>query len=212
MPIDNLIGAFTKIKTAFSDNEGESSLQKFYQKVSEYGTLVRARYEVNFSGIENLTFFITDIDVPSIRMNVTQVYYEGQMVEVPQVYEFDHDFNMTVLCDGKGILYTTVVNWLMTVGGDSLLNSGYTMTIRALGDGVNTDGMTITFNGVRFKNISGLSFSSSDPSLATFNIGCSAINFTATMGSLKKIAGIFGALGTLGGFDANSIVNSIGQA
>ena len=212
MPIDNLIGAFTKVKTAFQDSEGESSLKKFYQKVSEYGTIVRARYEVNFSGIDNLTFFITDIDVPAIRMNVTQVYYEGQMVEVPQIYEFDHDFSMTVLCDGKGVLYTTMVNWLMTVGGDSLLNSGYTMTLRALGDGVNTDGMTITFNGVRFKNVSGLSFSSSDSSLMTFNVQCSAINFTATMGSLQKASGIFGALGTLGGFDASSIVNSIGQA
>ena len=210
MAVDNLIGAFTKLKTGFQDSEGESSLQKFYQKISDYGTIVKSRYEVNFSGIENLTFFISNIDVPSIRMNTTQVYYEGQAVEVPQIYEFDHDFSMTVLCDGKGILYTTIVNWLMTVGGDSLLNSGYTMTLRALGDGTNTDGLTIVFNGVRFKNVSGLNFSNDESGLLTFNVNCSAINFTATMGKLQKVSGIMGALGSLASIDANSLVNSIG--
>ena len=209
MAIENLLGAFTQINTAFKKDEGEASLQKFYKKISEYGTIVKSRYEVSFSGIDDLTFFISDIDVPQIRMNVTQVYYEGQMVEIPQNFEFDHDFSMTVLCDGKGILYSTVVNWLMTVGGDSLLNSGYTMTLRALGDGVNTDGLTIVFNGVRFKAVSGLSFSNQDQGIATFTVNCSAINFTVTQGSIKRVAGILGALGTLGNFDASSIVHSI---
>lgn len=209
MAIENLIGAYTQLNTAFNKSEGEASLQKFYQKISEYGTIVRSRYEVSFSGIDNLTFFITDINIPSIKMNNTQVYYEGQMVEVPQNYEFDHDFTMTVLCDGKGILYSTIQNWLMTVGGDSLLNSGYTMTIRSLGDGVNTDGMTIVLNGVRFRNISGLTYSNTDSSLITFLVGCTAINYTVTQGKFQKVSGILGALGTLGGFDANSIVQSI---
>lgn len=98
----------------------------------------------------------------------------------------------------------------MTVGGDSLLNSGYTMTLRALGDGTNTDGLTIVFNGVRFKNVSGLNFSNDDSGLLTFNVNCSAINFTATMGKLQKVSGIMGALGSLASIDANSLVNSIG--
>ena len=196
--ISNALGAFTKGRTALANSAGEKSVLDFYKKLSEYGTTLRARYEVSFSGIENVTFFVTDITTPDARINMGTVYFEGKSVEIPINFEYTHDFSMTILNDGKGILYTTVLNWLMDRNdGESIVNSGYTMTIRGLGDGENQDGITITLNGVRFKNISGLTYSSNDAGVSTFNLACSAISFTATIGQLQKVAGIAGALQSL---------------
>ena len=60
--------------------------------------------------------------------------------------------------------------------------------------------------------MSGLNYSSEDTGLATFNVNCSAINFTATMGSLQKVSGIMGAFGTLFNVDAASFIGGIGRA
>lgn len=196
--ISNALGAFTKAKTGLANPAGGKSLLDFYSKLAEYGTTIRARYEVNFSGIEDVTFFVTDITTPDARINMGTVYFEGKSVEIPINFEYTHDFAMTILNDGKGVLYTTVLNWLMDHNdGESIVNSGYTMTIRGLGDGENQDGLTITLNGVRFKNIGSLTYSANDASVSTFTIGCSAISFTATMGQLQKVAGIAGALQSL---------------
>lgn len=209
--LGRIASAFTKVKTGFGDPEGNKSLQDFLNKISDYGTIVNCRFEVSFSGLEDITFFVQAIDVPSIRQNFTNLSYEGQIVEVPINFEFDHDFTMTVINDGKGYIYSTIVNWLMTVGGESILNSGYTMTLRCFGDGINTDGLTITFNGVRFKSVSGLAFNSSNSDISTFTIACSAVNFTATAGKLQKAAGVAGAIADVFGIDASSIVQSIGN-
>lgn len=196
--ISNIVGAITKVKTGLANSAGEKSLLDFYRKISEYGTTLRARYEVNFSGIENMTFFVTDITTPEARVNMGHVYFEGKSVEIPINFEYGHDFTMTILNDGKGMLYNAVLNWLIDKNdGESFVNSGYTMSIRGLGDGENQDGLTIVLNGVRFKNISGLVYSSNDPSISTFTLACSAISFTATLGTLQKVSGFAGALQSL---------------
>jgi hypothetical protein len=118
--------------------------------------------------------------------------YEGQQVEVPQTIEFEHDFNVTILNDGEGYIYSTISNWLLTVGGDSLLDSGFTMTLRMLGDGKNDSGLTIQFNGVRFKNINGLQVNNTDSNISTFTVACSAINYTVVAGKLTKVSGVAG--------------------
>lgn len=193
--ISKVASGYTKAKASFDYSKaGSASLLDFIEKLGKYGTIVDSKYEVTFSGIDDFTFFITDLNIPSIRRNTTQLHYFGQMVEVPQTIEYEHDFNMTVINDGNGIMYSTLANWLLTVGGDSILDSGYTMTVRLFGDGQNDDGLQIILDGVRFKNIGGLRMSSSSSNISTFDIGCSAIKFTITAGGMmSKIGGFAGA-------------------
>jgi hypothetical protein len=197
--VQNLLGKASSIyerASSFFDyeKEGSASVIQFLNMVSKYGTMINANYEVSFSGIKDVTFFVQSINVPEIKRNFTSLYYEGQLVEVPQTIEYAHDFNMTVINDGKGYLYSTISNWLLTVEGDSIIDSGYTMTVRMLGDGVNTEGLTFQLTGVRFKNISGINLSSSDANFSTFQVACSAINYSVVAGQLSKISMALGGI------------------
>lgn len=196
--VGNALGAFTRARTAEANPQGEKNLLDFINGINKYGIAIKARFELNFSGIENITFYVTDINTPEVRQNFGNVYFEGKVVEIPVNIEYGHDFQMTMLNDNSGMLYSNIKNWMMNQdSGESLINSGYTMTLRSLGDGVNYDGMTITLNGVRIKSVSGLSFNTSDAGISTFNIGVNAISFEATMGKLQKISGYAGALKSL---------------
>ena len=196
--LGNALGAVTQVQTGLANPQGEKTLLDFINKINQYGVSLKARYEVNFSGIEDLTFFVSDISVPEIRQNFGTISFEGKTVEIPINFEYGHDLTLTLLNDAKGVIYSTIVNWLMNQdSGDSLVDSGYTMTIRSLGDGVAFKGMTIVLNGVRMKSVSGLNFVSSDANISTFSLVMSAISFTATMGSFQKISGFAGALKSL---------------
>ena len=196
--LGNALGAITQIQTGMANSSGEKTLLDFINKINQYGVSLKARYEVNFSGIEDITFFVTDISIPDVRQNFGNVYFEGKSVEIPINIEYGHDMTLTLLNDGKGMIYSTIMNWLMNQdSGESLINSGYTMTIRQLGDGQNHQGMTIVLNGVRMKTISGLNFVSTDAGISTFNLTMSAISFTATLGKLQKISGFAGAIKSL---------------
>lgn len=198
LSLGNALGALTKKQTGSSNNTGEKTLIDFINKINAYGISTKARYEVNFSGISDLTFFVTDINIPDIRQNFGNIYFEGKSVEIPVNIEYSHDISMTLLNDAEGIIYTTIINWLFNQdSGESIVNSGYTMTIRLLGDGLNHKGMTITLNGVRMKGINGISLSSSDSGILTFGLSLSVVSFTATMGSVQKTSGFMGALKSL---------------
>ena len=197
--IQNLLGKTASIYERVSsivnyEPEGSASVIQFINMISKYGTMINANYEVSFSGIRDITYFVTSINVPQVKRHFSSVFHEGQTVEVPQIIEYEHDFSMTFLNDGKGYLYSTIVNWLLTVEGDSLIDSGYTMTVRLLGDGKNTEGLTFQLEGVRFKNISGLQYSSSDASVSTFTVSCSAIKYSVVAGKLSKISMALGGL------------------
>ena len=196
--IGNALGAWTQYRTGQANSAGEKSLMDFLQKIDKYGVNVKARFEANFSGIEDLTFFITDITTPDLRQNFGNVYFEGKSVEIPINIEYGHDMTVTLLNDAEGILYSTIVNWLLNQdSGESIVNSGYTMTLRSLGDGSTHKGMTIVLEGVRMKNISGLNFSSSDSNISTFSVSLSVISFKATLGNLQEVSGNIGALSYL---------------
>lgn len=195
LSLGNALGGLTRIQTGTAKSSGEKTLIDFIDKINKYGISLKAKYEVNFSGIEDITFFVTDITVPEIRQNFGQIFFEGKSVEIPVNIEYGHDFTMTLINDGDGVIYTTIKNWIMNQdSGESMINSGYTLSIRSLGDGANHKGMTIVLDGVRFKTISGLNFISTDATVSTFTLTMSAISFTATMGSLQKVSGFAGAL------------------
>ena len=81
---------------------------------------------------------------------------------------------------------------MLTVEGDSLIDSGFTLTLRMLGDGVNDAGLTFQMNGVRFKNITGIQMDSGDNQISKFNLACSAINYSVVSGNLTKISNFLG--------------------
>lgn len=196
--IGNALGALTQFQTGQAQPEGEKSLLDFLNKLDKYGVNVRARYEANFSGIKDITFFVTDVTTPDLRQNFGNVYFEGKGVEIPINIEYGHDMSLTLLNDAEGIMYSTIVNWMMNQdAGESIVNSGYTMTIRSLGDGSTHKGLTLVLEGVRMKNISGLTFSSSDSNVSTFVLNLSVISFKATLGNVQKVAGTLGAIQSL---------------
>lgn len=196
--IGNALGAITQVQTGQANSSGEKTLLDFINKINKYGVSLRAKYEVNFSGIEDITFFVTDISLPDVRQNFGNVYFEGKGVEIPINIEYGHDMQLTLLNDAKGVIYSTIMNWLMNQdSGESIVNSGYTMTVRQLGDGGEHKGMTIVLNGVRMKSVSGLTFVANDPNISTFSLNMSVISFTATLGNLQKVSGFAGALKSL---------------
>lgn len=197
--ITNLLGKTASIYERVSsfieyEPEGSASVLQFINMISKYGTLMNANFEVSFSGIRDITFFVQSITLPQVKRHFSTVMHEGQSVEVPQVIEYEHDFNMTFINDGKGYLYSTITNFLLTVEGDSLIDSGYTMTVRILGDGKNTEGLTFQLEGVRFKSITGLQHTASDNSVSTFSVACSAIRYSISAGELSKISMALGGL------------------
>jgi hypothetical protein len=64
---------------------------------------------------------------------------------------------MTVLNDAHGYIYSAITNFIMSDATNRLVDSGYTMTIKALtGDEDHYPGALITMRGVRLENVSGV--------------------------------------------------------
>lgn len=193
LELGNVLGAANSIVAGFGDSQ---SLKNFLATMDSLGIQIDSRYEVVFSAIPQATFFITNLNTPSMKQNTTDVYFDGKRVEIPQNYEFDHDFSMTVINDASGFIYSALTNFVMGDLGAALVNSGYTMTIKAIGDNEHS-GSTITLNGVRIKNVGGLSFKNSGGDIQTFEVACSAIDFSVAPGGLGKVSAIGNAVGNL---------------
>lgn len=192
LELGNLLGAVTNASTALSKEKG---VKAFINNIRKFGVQVKNNFEVNFSGLSDATFFIQTIDIPGMKMNTTQIYYDGKLVEIPINYDYDRDFTMTVLNDAQGYIYSALTNFIMSDTTNALANSGYTMTIKALtGDKKHFDGALITMNNVRLVNISGLNYSYDDNSLQTFSISGKLQDYTYTPGSMQKAAGWAGTI------------------
>ena len=191
----NLLGAVTNATTALSKEKG---VKAFINNIRKFGVQVKSNFEVNFSGLTDATFFIQSIDIPGIKMNTTQLYYDGKLVEIPINYDYDRDFTMVVINDAQGYIYSALTNFIMTDATSDLAGSGYTMTIKALtGDKKHFDGALVTLNNVRLVNIAGLSYSYDDNSIQTFTINGKLQDFTYTPGAMQEVAGVAGTLTSL---------------
>lgn len=187
-------GGLTSIQTAFGDPKGEQSLKAFMEKISSAGTLLNCRYEVNCSGIKDLNFFLQSINVPGSQLTQTEVYWEGQSIMVPVVYKFEHNVSMQVIADGNGYIYSTLATLMNGITGDTILDSGITMTVRALGD-QNVKGMMTTFNGVQFTNLGSIQYANQGGSIMTFSVQAYAQTIATVPGTMAKVAGIASAAG-----------------
>ena len=193
MSFGNLLGAAASLQSGFG---GNSSLKSFLSQMDSMGVQITSRFEATFSAIPQTTFYIQNITTPGMKQNITSLYFDGKLVEIPQNFEYEHDFSMTIINDASGIIYTSLVNFVMSDTGSFLANSGYTITLKAIGDN-NHKGATIKINGVRIKSIGGLQFQQSGGEVQTFTVNCSAIDFEYGPGALGKVSAITGALGSI---------------
>lgn len=191
-----LLEAVTSITTMTSKPHG---VQGFLQTINKVGVQVKNNFEVNFSGLQDVTFFIQNIDLPGMKQNFTELYYDGRKVDIPINCEYEHEFSMTVLNDGSGYIYAALTNFILTDSTNYAASSGFTMTIKGLTGDSKYAGSLITCRGVRFESISGLSFGQADNDVQTFTINGKIIDFTYTPGSLDTVAGIAGVANGLFG-------------
>ena len=115
-------------------------------------------FEVNFSGLEAVTFRIQDITLPTVKSNTTEIVYDGRSIPVTVNYDFEHDFSMTILNDAQGYIYPAISEFIMSNATTQLAAGGYTMTLKALTGDENYAGALITCTGVKLIGIDGLGF------------------------------------------------------
>ena len=194
LALGNLLGAASQATTALSKERG---VKQFINIINKFGIQVQNNFEVNFSGLADTTFFVQSIDIPQTKQNFTQLHYNGQLVEIPINYDWDHDFSMTILNDAQGYIYSAIVNFIMYTASERMVNPGYTMTIKALTGDNKYSGALITMRGVRLQSVGGLSWAQDSNSIQTFQVQGKLIDFTYTPGALSQAAGIMGAANQL---------------
>lgn len=194
LEIGGLVGAVTQATTAAAN---EKSLKNFLQTANKLGFQVNNNFEVNFSGISEVAFYVQSISIPAINLTTTDLYYAGQRVEIPVNYDWDHDFSITVINDAQGYLYSAIVNFFATQASSQMANSGYTMTVKALTGDDKYKGTLYTLYGVRIQSVSSLDYSYSGGEVSTFTVSCKCTYFTVTPGALGTVANILGAVNSL---------------
>ena len=192
--LGNLLGAAANLTTAFAKPK---SLKEFLFTMNDFGIQVANNFEVNFSGLEDVTFFVQDVSFGGMQMQYEDVYYNGRSIPIPcGIVDYDHSASMTILNDARGYIYAAITNFLMQ-GSYELVNSGYTMTIKCLTGDPKYKGSLITLNNVQFEKIAGMSFGYSTNDITKFNVDFQYLDFTFTPGALGKAAGIVGAVDSM---------------
>lgn len=195
LELGNLLGAAANLTSTLSK---ERSLKSFLKNFDKFGAQVANNFEVNFSGIQDATFFVQSINFGGLKQNSATLHYNGREVYVPMNHEYEHSGSMTIINDAQGFIYAAFAQFLMSDTSNTLANSGYTLVIKCLtGDEKNWKGSTITLRGVRFTQVNGLSFGYSNNEVSTFEAQFNYIDFTFTPGSLSKAAGIVGTVTSL---------------
>lgn len=187
----NLAGAATSLTTALSK---EKSLKSFLTNINKFGIQVKNNFEINFSGLTDITFFATTISLPTIHQNFTEISYNGRKIEVPINCDFDHDFSLTLLNDAQGYIYSALVNFIMTDSTEIMAASGYKMTIKAINGDDNYPGTLYTLNNVRIQSVGQLQYGYADNDISTFDVQCKCQDYTATPGALGSITGIMNTI------------------
>ena len=194
LQVGNLLGAAANLTTALSK---EKTVKSFLDSVNSFGIQVKNNFEVNFSGLTDITFFVSSISVPQLQQNFSEIYYNGRKVDIPINYDYTHEFSMTVINDAQGYIYAAIHNFLMSEATDVMANTGYTMTIKALTGDEKYKGTLLTLNNVRFESVSGLQFGYSDNDISTFELNCKLLNYTVTPGALGTVANIAATINSL---------------
>lgn len=194
LPVGNLLGAVTSITTAA---QGPKSLKAFLKSIDSLGVQTTNNFEVNFSGIPDICFYFQSINIPGMDVHMTEISYNGQKVEIPVNYDYQHDFNATVINDGSGYIHSTITNFIMNNVSSSMANSGLTMTIKAMTGDNSYKGTMYTLNGVRLINIGNVEYNHSGGEVSTFSLSFKCAHYTVTPGALGTVSNILGAANSL---------------
>lgn len=194
LQLGKLLGAAANLTTAFSE---EKSVKSFLERINDFGVQVTNNFEVNFSGLEDITFFVQDIKFSGIKMQIENVYYDGRSIPIPiGIYDYDHNGTMTIINDANGYIYAAITAFLMD-GRPKLVNNGYTMTIKCLTGDSNYRGSVITLRGVLLESVDGLDFNYSGGDISKINVGFQYRDFDFTPGALATASGVVGALNNI---------------
>lgn len=194
LDIGNLAGAITQGASALSDPK---SLKSFLKTINKFGVQVNNNFEVHFSALDTVVFYVQSVSTPGINYATTEIYYNGQIVNVPVNFDYEREITLTVINDGQGYIYATLMNFFIQEGMSINVNSGYTMVIKALNGDSKYKGGIITLTGVRITNVSGLEFSHSGADVQTFTVSLQCAYFTFTPGALGTVANVVGAVNSL---------------
>lgn len=194
LALGNLLGALANVTTAVAH---EKTYKSFLNNIGDFGVQVKNMFEVNFSGLEAVTFRIQDITLPNVKANTTEIFYDGRSIPVTVNYDFEHDFNMTILNDAQGYIYPTIAEFIMSNATTQLAAGGYTMTLKALTGNNNYAGALITCTGVKLIGIDGLGFGQSQNEVQTFTVQGQMQQYSVTPGALGTAASIIGAANSL---------------
>ena len=196
LALGNLLGAVANASTALSE---EKSLKSFLTNINDFGVQVKNNFEVNFSGLQDITFRITDITLPTVKANTTELFYDGRSIPVTINYDYEHDFSMTILNDAQGYIYPAIAEFIMTNATTELANGGYTMTVKVMTGDKKYDGMMITCKGVKLVNLGALSYGQSQNEIQTFEVQGQMQEFVVTPGALGTVANVGGMVTSLFG-------------
>ena len=172
----------------------DSSLYEFLNAISNGGVQVKANFEVEFLQFAGFQFYCQSVTFPGLKSNNGELYYKGRSIQVPFNCEQQHEFQMTVLNDASGSVYANLRS-LMAYDyeiGNRMLDNGYTVTVKARGDGNNYAGMNALLLGTRITDIGNLDYAQQDGSVQMFTVNGYA-NFTdLAPGAVKRSGGLLG--------------------
>ena len=185
------------------ERKPQTSLKDFLHTLTKYGVQVKSNYEIEYSGMGGLTFFVQSINVPALRMNVGNLYWKGRQMTIPVNAEQEHNFQMTVINDGTGFVYNQLRKILEIDADNAMVESDATITVTALGDLQNTSGSKFKMYGVTLTNVSGLDFSSTDSGVSTFTVDCYAARTDLQWSETKSSSGVLGVVDKISGTIGN---------
>jgi len=64
LQLGGILGAAANLNSSFSKPK---SLRQFLKNFDKFGIQVQNNFEVNFSGLQDITFFLTDITIPGMH-------------------------------------------------------------------------------------------------------------------------------------------------
>ena len=209
--VGGVVNSVANISSRKSDQgkKPESSLYEFLTTISKNGVQVKANYEAEFKELGGFQFFCQSINIPGVKTHNSELFYKGRAVQVPILAETEHDFSCTILNDAHSRIYTLLRRMLDTeyYYERRLIQSGYTLVVKARGDQQYGCGANYTLRDVRITGIGQLDFSHADSTLQTFTINGYASYVEIARGKVKKSDGILGKVDKV----SNKISNVLGK-
>lgn len=189
IPMDS----FSRTSWKANSSTGYRSLASFLKHINNFGVQVQNNFEVEFTGLEGITFFVQSFDLPGSKQNTCEIFYNGIKMTLPVNYECEHEFSMTVVNDAQGFIYSAIKSYIEYDSYNHYSSSQQKLIIRALtgqvynyntglvGDNnfdIAYQGTVIVAYGVRFNSMSGLTYGQNSNDMQTFTVQGTLIEYS----------------------------------